>query len=118
MQNTNDAGDVLIAKTTNTFDDYTSSGGMEGYGLAKPPGHDTAVYNTSFIYRGNVTGMTQWIDVLSNTTLATRLKKYDKFGNVLQEMVTCCKQKTYTYAGNDYWANPPTVTDGDPRPYI
>jgi len=115
LQNTNDADDVLIAKTANTFDDYASTGGMEGYGLAKPPGHDTALYGTSFTYRGNITGTTQWIDIAVNTTLATRLKKYDKFGNLLQEMVTCCKQKLYTYAGNDYWANPPTVTDGDPQ---
>jgi YD repeat-containing protein len=115
LQNINDADDVLIAKTTNTFDDYASGGGMEGYGLAKPPGHETAVYNTSFTYRGNVTGTTQWIDIASNTTFATRLKKYDKFGNLLQEMVTCCKQKVYAYVGNDYWANPPTVTDGDPQ---
>lgn len=27
----------------------------------------------------------------------------------------CCKQKTYMYVGNDYWANPPTVTNGDPQ---
>jgi len=115
LQNTNDADDILIAKTSNTFDDYASTGGMEGYGLAKPPGHDTAVYGTSFTYRGNVTGTTQWIDIAANTTLPIRLKKYDKFGNLLQEMVTCCKQKTYTYVGDDYWANPATVTDGDPQ---
>jgi RHS repeat-associated protein len=115
LQNTNDADDVLIAKTANTFDDYASTGGMEGYGLAKPPGHDTAVYSTSFTYRGNVTGTTQWIDIAANTTLPTRLKKYDKFGNILQEQVSCCKQKVFTYVANDYWANPPTVTDGDPQ---
>jgi RHS repeat-associated protein len=115
LQNLNDADDVLITKTTFTLDDYASGGGMEGYGLSKPPGHDEALYGTSFTYRGNVTGTTQWIDINSNTTLPTRLKKYDKFGNVLQEMVTCCKQKVFTYVGNDYWANPPTVTDGDPQ---
>lgn len=115
LQNTNDADDVLIAKVTNTIDDYASSGGMEGYGLAKPPGHDTAAYGTSFTYRGNITGTTRWVDVLANTTLPTRLKKYDKFGNVIQEMVACCKQKTFDYVGNDYWTNVPTVTDGDPQ---
>jgi len=115
LQNLNDADDILIAKTANIYDDYASTGGMEGYGLAKPPGHDTAAYGTTFTYRGNVTGMTQWIDIASNTTLSTRLKKYDKFGNLLQEQVSCCKQKVFTYVGNDYWANPPTVTDGDPQ---
>jgi RHS repeat-associated protein len=115
LQNTSDADDVLISKTTNTFDDYSSTGGMEGYGLAKPPGHDTALYGTTFTYRGNVTGTTQWTDIAGNFTLPTKLKKYDKFGNLLQEMVACCKQKVFTYVGNDYWANPPTVTDGDPQ---
>jgi YD repeat-containing protein len=42
------------------------------------------------------------------------LKKYDKYGNVLQEQISCCKQKVFTYAQNDYWANPPTVTKGEP----
>lgn len=115
LQNTNDADDVLIAKSAYTFDDYASTGGMEGYGLAKPPGHDTASYGTTFTYRGNVTGTTQWTDIALNITLPTRLKKYDKFGNLLQEMVTCCKQKVYAYVASDYWANPPTVNDGDPQ---
>lgn len=115
LQNINDADDVLIARTSKTYDDYASTGGMEGYGLAKPPGHDTAVYNTSFIYRGNVTGTTQYVDIGANTTLPIKLKKYDKFGNVLQEMLSCCKQRFYAYAGSDYWANAPTVTDGDPQ---
>jgi len=114
LQNTNDADDVLIAKTAFTFDDYAATGGMEGYGLAKPPGYDSA-YTTSFIYRGNVTGITQWIDIAAGTTLPTRLRKYNKFGTVLQEQVSCCKQKVFTYVANDYWANPPTVTDGDPQ---
>src|SRR5882724_2368685 len=37
LQNTNDADDVLIAKTAFTLDDYGATGGMEGYGLLKPP---------------------------------------------------------------------------------
>ena len=104
----------IIAKSAFTFDDYGSTGGMEGYGSAKPPSWD-ASYSTSFTYRGNVTGITQWIDIGAGTTLPTRLRKYDKFGNVLQEQVSCCKQKVFTYVQNDYWANPPTVTDGDPQ---
>jgi RHS repeat-associated protein len=115
LENTSDADDVLIAKTALVYDDYTATGGMEGYtGLPKPPGHNSAAYSTSFTYRGNVTGTTQWIDIAANTKLPTRLKKYDIFGNVLQEQLSCCKQKTFTYVQDDYWANPPTVTSGDP----
>jgi RHS repeat-associated protein len=113
LENTNDADDVLIAKTAYTLDDYAATGGMEGYSGAKPPGHDTNIYRETFTWRGNVTGVTQWIDLAAGTTLPTRLKKYDKFGNVLQEQVSCCKQKVFTYVANDYWAQAPTVTDGD-----
>jgi len=116
LQNTNDADDVLIAKTAFTLDDYGATGGMEGYtGAPKPPGHDADLYTTSFTYRGNVTGVTQWIDIAAGTTLPTRLRKYDKYGNVLQEQVSCCKQKVFAYVQNDYWAEPPTVTNGDPQ---
>ncbi len=116
LENTSDADDVMIAKTALTYDDYAATGGMEGYtGAPKPPGHDSAIYPTSFIYRGNVTGTTQWIDIVANTTLPTRLKKYDVYGNVLQEQLSCCKQKVFTYVQDDYWTNPPTVTNGDPQ---
>ena len=115
LENTNDADDVLIAKTAFIYDNYAATGGMEGYtGMPKPPGHDAAAYTTSFTYRGNVTGLTEWIDIAANTTLPTRLKKYDVFGNVLQEQLSCCKEKVFTYVQDDYWAKPPAVTDGDP----
>jgi len=114
LLNTNDADDVLIGKTAFVFDDYAATGGMTGYGTLKPPSWDSS-YSTSFVYRGNITGITQWIDIAAGTTLPTRLRKFDKFGNVLHEQVSCCKQKVFTYVQNDYWAQPPTVTDGDPQ---
>ncbi|MEW6130531.1 MAG: hypothetical protein AB1757_26085 [Acidobacteriota bacterium] len=114
LENTNDADDVLIAKTSFTYDDYAATGGMQDR-APKPPGHDSAKYTTSYTLRGNVTGITQWTDIANNTTLPTRLRKYDRMGNVIQEQVTCCKQKVFTFASNDYWANPPTVTQGDPQ---
>jgi RHS repeat-associated protein len=116
LENTNDADDVVIAKTALIYDDYAATGGIEEYtGAPKPPGHESSAYSTSFIYRGNVTGTTQWINIAADTKLSTRLTKYDMFGNVLQEQVSCCKQKVFTYVENDYWANPPTVTNGDPQ---
>ena len=114
LQNTNDADDVLIGKTAFVLDDYAATGGMEDYGGSKPPNWDAA-YPIAFIYRGNITGVTRWIDTVAGTTLLTRLRKYDKLGNVLQEQVSCCKQKVFTYVQDDYWAEPPTVTNGDPQ---
>jgi hypothetical protein len=77
----NDANDVLMAKTTFTYDDYAAMGGMEEYRDAQgnlpppPPGHDTN-YNASYTVRGNVTGTTQWYD-LTNSLSYTRLRKID-----------------------------------------
>jgi len=121
LENTNDADDLVIAKTSYVYDDYAVTGGMNDYGCCgggclcpDSPGHNNS-YNSSYTVRGNITGTTQWIDIAGNTTLPTRLKQYDMFGNVLSEMVSCCNQKVFTYVENDYWANPPTVTDGYPQ---
>jgi RHS repeat-associated protein len=114
LANLNDADDVLIAKSTFIYDDYASTGGMTDPGItAKPPNWD-ASYQPTVTVRGNLTGTTQWTDVAANITLPTRLKKYDKFGNIVQEQVSCCKQKNFTYQSVDYWAKPQQVTDGNP----
>lgn len=113
LENTSDGDDVLIAKTANTYDDYSATGGMVDR-TPKPPGHDSAVYTTSNTVRGNLTGMTEWTDIAGNVSLPTRLKKYDRMGNLVQEQVSCCKEKNFDYDSADYWANPPTVTDGNP----
>ncbi len=116
LQNTNDNDDVLIAKTTTTYDDYQATGGIYDPGSTpKPPGHLSNVYTASYTLRGNVTGTTAYSDVVNNITLPTRLKKYDKFGNVLQEQVSCCKEKVFTYQSSDYWADPKDITQGDPQ---
>jgi RHS repeat-associated protein len=111
LENTNDGDDVLIAKTANIFDDYAATGGMVDR-TPKPPGHDSALYTTSYTLRGNITGTTQWTDIANNISLPTRLKKYDRMGRVVQEQVSCCKEKNFTYAASDYWSSATTMTDG------
>jgi YD repeat-containing protein len=106
-----DANDEVIAKTAYTYDDYAATGGMTDRS-PKPPG--SAFPPTSHTLRGNLTGTTSWIDVANNVTLPTRLRKYDRLGNLLQEQLSCCKQKVFTYVATDYWSNPPDVTNGDP----
>jgi RHS repeat-associated protein len=110
---TTDANDVLIAKTTYTFDDYNAMGGMEDYGgLANPPGHLSS-YNAAVTVRGNVTGTTQYSDLVTNTSI-TRLKRYDIFGNPLKLQVSCCNQKSFTSTETNYWTVPEQETDGVP----
>jgi RHS repeat-associated protein len=113
FDNSNNSDDVVIAKTENIYDDYAATGGMTDR-TPKPPGHDSAKYTTSYTVRGNITGTTSWIDIAGNTTLPTQLRKYDRMGNLLQEQLSCCKQKAFSYVSTDYWSNPPDVTKGDP----
>jgi RHS repeat-associated protein len=109
--NTSDADDVMIAKATNTLDDYAAYSGMEDYGgTANPPGHDTT-YNTSKTVRGNVTGVTQWTDIGAGTSI-THLMKLDIFGNVVKAEVSCCDEKSFACTEATLWAQPSQVTNG------
>ncbi|MBI3651315.1 MAG: RHS repeat protein [Acidobacteria bacterium] len=107
LQNTNDADDVLIAKSSVTYDDYQAMGGLENYGgTANPPGH------LAGNPKGNVTGTTQWYDLANNLSI-TRLMKYDIFGNVLKEQVSCCNLKTFVIPESNGYAMPQEVMSGD-----
>ncbi|MEK6304510.1 MAG: RHS repeat-associated core domain-containing protein [Acidobacteriota bacterium] len=112
LLNTNDADDVMIAKTTYAYDNYAAMGGMEDYGgTANPPGY--AVW-TDPANRGNVTGVTEWTDLQAGTTIQ-HLAKYDIFGNVVKAQVSCCQEKDLTNTDATYWSQPDSVTSGDPN---
>jgi hypothetical protein len=107
---TNDSNDDPIAKTSFTYDDYNAMGGMENYGgTASPPGHTGA--GTSHTVRGNVTGTTEWTDVVANTSI-THLKKYDIFGNMVEEEVSCCNERSYTLTETNYRSQAEEMIDG------
>ena len=110
--NTNDADDVMIAKTTYAYDNYASMGGMEDYGgTANPPGY---VVWTDPANRGNVTGVTEWTDLQAGATIQ-HLAKYDIFGNVVKAQVSCCQEKDLTNTEATYWSQPDSETSGDPN---
>jgi RHS repeat-associated protein len=108
---TSDGNDVLIAKTTYTYDDYNAMSGMEDYGgTTYSIGHDTG-YDSTVTLRGNVTGVTEYSDVSAPTSV-TRLRKIDIFGNTVKEELSCCsEQVTITDDPNGY-AIPIEVTKG------
>src|SRR5262249_24564896 len=58
---TNEANDVLVGKTTYTYDDYNAMSGMEDYS-STTYGLGHLNYGPSVIVRGNVTGITQYTD--------------------------------------------------------
>jgi RHS repeat-associated protein len=113
LSNNNDAAGVLIAKSTVTYDNYSSMGGMVDPGSTPKPPNWNSLYSTSYTLRGNPTGTTQWTDVVANTSI-TRLNQYNKFGNVVAQQVSCCKQKSFSYTSVDYWSSPQQITSGDP----
>src|SRR5262249_3299594 len=79
-QDTNDANDTLIAKSSYEYDNYTGTlGGLEDYaGTANPPQHLSG-YNATYTTRANVTSVTKWTDVTAGTTIQ-HSAKYDIFG--------------------------------------
>lgn len=107
---TNDANDVLMAKATNTYDDYSALGGMEDYGgTTYSIGHLN--YGTSVIVRGNVTGVTQYTDV-NAPTLIIHLRQVDIFGNVVKEELSCCNQQVVNTDSTNGYLMPVTVVKG------
>ena len=111
QQNTNDADDVLIAKTTITYDDYQAMSGMEYYsGQQMPPGHDSS-FDQNYTTRGNVTGTTVYKDIAGSQTI-THLRKIDIFGNVVKEQMDCCNEQVMEMEESNGYSAPMTVTKG------
>ncbi len=111
LQNTNDADDVLVAKTLASYDSYGAMGGMENYGgAAAPPGHLSS-YDTSVTARGNVTGVTTYADLSGSGV--TRSSQIDIFGGVTKAQVACCNVKSFTMTQGTYWSRPSQKTSGD-----
>ena len=115
--NTNDADDVMLTKSTVTYDNYAAMGGMEEYRdpetgqLPPPPPGWATGYGASFTLRGNVTGTTQWHDIANNLSY-TQLKKFDVFGNVIKEQLSCCNEQTVITTQDSYWSQVHSVTKG------
>lgn len=113
-QNTNDADDILIAKSSYEYDNYAAMSGMEDYGgTAAPPGHLTYAYNASYTDRGNVTGSTQWTDISTGSTIQ-RLAKYDIFGNTVKAQVSCCQEKDVALSNDTYFSLADSEMSGNP----
>ena len=101
MQDTNDANDVVISKSSYEYDNYTGQlGGLEDYGgTANPPGHLSG-YGVAFTTRGNVTAITKWTDITAGTVIQ-HFAKYDIFGSVTKAQVSCCQEQQFTFTDGD-----------------
>ena len=110
---TNDANDVLMAKTTYTYDDYAALGGMENYGGTTYSIGHLSYYDTTLTLRGNLTGTTEYTDVGAPSTIL-HLRRVDIFGNVVKEQLSCCNQQTINTDDTNGYLMPVTVVKGDP----
>ena len=109
LGNTNDADDVLVGKTVYSYDN--SMGGVESYGgAANPPGHLSS-YDANKPARGNVTGITNYSDVIAGISV-TRGSKVDIFGNSTREQVDCCNEKSFIMTEATYWSRPSQTITG------
>jgi YD repeat-containing protein len=112
-QDTNDTNDELIKKSLLTYDDYQAMGGVERYpGHPVAPGSAAANDPANFMPWDNVTGTTQWFNLAGNQSI-TRLLKYDMYGNVIKEQVSCCDEKSYMYTEDTGFGAPEEVISGN-----
>jgi len=110
-----DANNNLLSKAETTFDDYSSMGGMQSYGLSAdqyPPNHD-ATYDQNNTLRGNPTAVTTFSQLSPSEVSTTRHAKYDIFGNVVEAEVSCCVVKSFSFSGATAYSEPDSVTSGD-----
>lgn len=111
LQNTNDADDVLIGRTVQSYDNYGAMGGMENYGgTAAPPNHLTS-YDITKTTRGNPTDATSYSDLAAGGV--THSSKRDIFGGITKAQVSCCNQKSFAMTEATYWSRASQTTSGD-----
>ena len=105
-----------IAKTTYQYDNYNQPSQPSGYQSMQASGavqHDS-VYNTSYIHRGNVTAVQNWLN--TNGALLTTTNQYDDAGNVISTLDP--KGNFTTYSFTDAWSNTACVPSGQAKAYV
>ena len=89
---------TMIAQTTNEYDNYTHTGQpMQPSGAIQ----HNASYGTSFKTRGNLTGVSKWVNTTGTTLSVTN--QYDDAGNLLSSVDSNGNKTAYSYS--DSWAS-------------
>lgn len=105
-----DGGGNQAALTTNEYDNYSHPNqSMQASGAVQ---HDS-VYSTSFVYRGNLTAVSKWLNP-GNTSL-TSTYQYDDAGNILSEIDPAGNKTTYAYT--DSWSGAACNPSGAGKAY-
>ncbi len=71
------------------------------------------IYYPQSILKGNVTKVTSFSDVSTDTTASISTTKYDMTGNAVEAGVSCCRRKIWEYVKANEYAYPVSETKGD-----
>ena len=85
-----------VAQTVNEYDNYSHPGLPM---LASNAVQHDSSYNTSFIYRGNTTAVSQWIN--TSNTFATTTNQFDDAGNLVSTTAPSGNKTSFDYT--DSW---------------
>jgi RHS repeat-associated protein len=114
-----------VARTVFTLDDYgaddnVGNNAMKTYTIMPPSQTHDSSFDQHNQTRGNVTGVTTWVQfgaTAADDIKITRNSKFDVFGNVVQADVSCCQVKNISYLDGSsnpltFYSQPISVTDG------
>lgn len=93
-----DGNSNQVAQTVNEYDNYSHPG--QPMVASNAIQHDPA-YDTSFIYRGNVTAVSHWRN--TDGAMLTSTNQYDDAGNLLSTIDPLGNKTSYDYT--DVWGN-------------
>jgi len=97
-----------VAQTVNEYDNYSHPG--QPMVVSNAIQHDAA-YNTSFVYRGNVTATSHWRN--TDGAMLTSTYQYDDAGNVLSAIDPLGHKTSYDFT--DSWGNTSCVPSGQAK---
>ncbi len=103
-----DGSGSQVAKTVNEYDNYSHSG--QPMAPSNAIQHDS-LYDTNFVYRGNVTAVSHWRN--TDDTMLTTTNQYDDAGNVLSTIDPLGHKTSYDYT--DSWGNTTCVPSGQAK---
>jgi RHS repeat-associated protein len=103
-----DGGGNQVAKTVNEYDNYSHPG--QPMAASNAIQHDPN-YDTSFVYRGNLTAVSQWRN--TDGAMLTTTNQYDDAGNLLSSIDPLGHQTSYGYT--DSWGNGACIPTGQAK---
>jgi RHS repeat-associated protein len=97
-----------VARTDFVYDE--ASPGLLTYSQ-QAVGHDYTHFDQTNLVRGNVTSTIQY-KTMSPPSTKTWTTQYDVLGNTVNQALSCCQQKVFTFSQATQWSLPDSEVDG------